>query len=169
MNINELRINNLISHNGLFCTVEIINGELDEIYFLGEDFYYSDKPENLEGVPLTEKWIKDLGLIKVNGWDYMIYWRLPENKNSNDCFELMETLQGYELPSGKICEFVDQLQNCYFFHELTGKELTSTKANYNTKMPMKPKEYCQCDFPLIRNGEYCGICGLDLEKLTLKK
>ena len=28
---------------------------------------------------------------------------------------------------------------------------------------MKPKEYCQCDFPLIRNGEYCGICGLDIE------
>jgi len=28
---------------------------------------------------------------------------------------------------------------------------------------MKPKEYCQCDFPLIRNGEYCGICGKDIE------
>ena len=28
---------------------------------------------------------------------------------------------------------------------------------------MTPKEYCQCDFPLIRNGEYCGNCGKDLE------
>ena len=59
MNIKELRINNLISHNGLICTVEIINGELDEIYFLGEDFYHCDKPENLEGVPLTEEWIEE--------------------------------------------------------------------------------------------------------------
>jgi len=28
---------------------------------------------------------------------------------------------------------------------------------------MKPKDYCQCDFPIIRNGEYCGNCGLDIE------
>ena len=28
---------------------------------------------------------------------------------------------------------------------------------------MKPKDYCQCDYPLIRNGEYCGICGKDIE------
>ena len=28
---------------------------------------------------------------------------------------------------------------------------------------MKPKDYCQCDFPIIRNGEYCGDCGLDIE------
>jgi len=78
---------------------------------------------HLKPIPLTEKWIKDLGLIKVIGWNDVVFWRLPEDKNSNDCFELMETLQGYELPSGKICEFVHQLQNCYFFHELTGKEL----------------------------------------------
>jgi len=83
--------------------------------------------ECLEPILLTEEWIKDLGLIKVIGWDDMVFWRLPEDKNLNDCFELMETLQGYELPSGKICEFVHQLQNCYFFHELTGKELTLNK------------------------------------------
>jgi len=28
---------------------------------------------------------------------------------------------------------------------------------------IKPKDYCQCDFPLIRNGEYCGDCGKDIE------
>jgi len=28
---------------------------------------------------------------------------------------------------------------------------------------MKPKDYCTCDFPLIRNGEYCGNCELDIE------
>ena len=28
---------------------------------------------------------------------------------------------------------------------------------------IEAKEYCQCDFPLIRNGEYCGNCGLDIE------
>ena len=67
MNINELRINNLISHNGLICTVEIINSELNEIYFLGEDFYHSDKPENLEGVPLTEEVLLKFGF---ENWGY---------------------------------------------------------------------------------------------------
>jgi len=27
----------------------------------------------------------------------------------------------------------------------------------------KTLKYCLCDYPLIRNGEYCGNCGLDLE------
>ena len=31
----------------------------------------------------------------------------------------------------------------------------------------KTLKYCQCDFPLIRNGEYCGNCGKDIE--TAKK
>jgi len=33
---------------------------------------------------------------------------------------------------------------------------------------MTPKDYCQCDFPLIRNGEYCGNCGKDLETGNIK-
>ena len=28
---------------------------------------------------------------------------------------------------------------------------------------MKPKDYCACDFPIIRNGEYCANCGKDIE------
>ena len=28
---------------------------------------------------------------------------------------------------------------------------------------MQAKDYCQCDFPIIRNGEYCGDCGKDIE------
>jgi len=108
MNINELRINNLISHRGLICTVEIINGELNEIYFLGEDFYHSDKPENLEGVPLTEEWILKFEKVSWINKDILgiFYWFNGEKK--------------YIL-------FVHSFQNTYF--ELTGKELTSTKAN----------------------------------------
>ena len=33
---------------------------------------------------------------------------------------------------------------------------------------MKPKDYCTCDYPLIRNGEYCGNCGLDIETGNIK-
>ena len=33
---------------------------------------------------------------------------------------------------------------------------------------MKPKDYCQCDFPIIRNGEYCGICEKDIETGNIK-
>jgi len=31
------------------------------------------------------------------------------------------------------------------------------------KINMKPKDYCTCDFPIIRNG---GDCGKDIEKLN---
>ena len=34
---------------------------------------------------------------------------------------------------------------------------------------MKSKDYCQCDFPIIRNGEYCGNCGKDIESKEVCK
>jgi len=111
MTASELRIGNyVLDELGLFEEVDI-------------ESLLNNKFKQYSPIPLTEEWLIKLGLIKVIGWDDMVFWRMPEDKNSNDCFELMETLQGYELPSGKICEFVHQLQNCYFFHELTGKEL----------------------------------------------
>jgi len=131
MNINELRINNLISHNGLICTVEIINGELNEIYFLGDDFYHYDKPENLEGVPLTEEWIE--------GW----ILTLPKNKlkfniKREYVFEAIRfiinkyiilTIHNDEIVSLGLLnqsfsiqlKYVHTFQNIYF--ALTGKEL----------------------------------------------
>ena len=42
IHINELRIGNLIERNGIFAKIEIINNELDEVYFFSEDFYHSD-------------------------------------------------------------------------------------------------------------------------------
>jgi len=119
MNINELRINNLISHRGLICTVEIINGELDEIYFLGEDFYHWDKPENLEGVPLTEEWLLKFGFEKKSGWDDYEYYIKDEVEiifNENVMFKNSIENQ---------IEYVHQIQNIYF--ALTNEELTLNK------------------------------------------
>ena len=39
---------------------------------------------------------------------------------------------------------------------------------HNAKKLAKEKDYCKCDFPLIRNGEYCGICEKDIENKTLE-
>ena len=135
MNINELRINNLISHNGLICTVEIINGELNEIYFLGEDFYHSDKPENLEGVPLTEEVLLEFGFSKNENDVLQIETTLmplsitlsdnyPDEKYKAWVYE--DENFSYHIISDNI-KYVHTLQNLYF--ALKGKELASIKAN----------------------------------------
>jgi hypothetical protein len=56
----------------------------------------------------------------------MIFWRFDEF--SPNVYELLE-LNGsgeikYESPSGAIIEHVHTLQNTYYFHVLSGKELT---------------------------------------------
>ena len=137
MNINELKINNLISHRGLICTVEIINGELNEIYFLGEDFYHWDKPENLEGVPLTDEWIEEWILtlpknkLKFNIKREYVFEAIRFIINKyiiltihNDGIVSLGLLnQSFSIQ----LKYVHTFQNIFF--ALTGKELTSTKAN----------------------------------------
>jgi len=127
MKANELRINNLISHNGLICTVEIINGELNEIYFLGKDFYYSDKTENLDVIPLTDEWLLKFGFEKESNKSYstgeeIVYsvYRLDEltynSIQKNWWFNGVLSNQPI---------YVHQLQNLY--HALTNEELTLIK------------------------------------------
>ena len=82
--INELRIGNLIRVNGILSKIEIINNELDEVYFLGEDFYHSDFCCNIEPIPITKEWLLKFGflIIEINGkfeatlpnFRYNIYW-----------------------------------------------------------------------------------------------
>lgn len=82
------------------------------------------KESNLAGVPLTEEWLLKFGFVKYEGWDSQIYWCLESDKENFNRFELFLTMQGFESPSGKAIKYVHTLQNCYFFHELTGNELT---------------------------------------------
>ena len=74
--------------------------------------------------PLIEEWLLKFGFESCEGWDDMIFWILPDEIDNSDRFELLETDKGYELPSGSICPSVHLLQNCYYFHYLTGEELT---------------------------------------------
>jgi len=119
MNINELSINNLISHNGLICTVEIINGELNEIYFLGEDFYYSDKPENLEGVPLTEEVLLKFGFEKIITSDvFPTFFRNKINVNDGIVYVCGCGFLNH-------IKYAHQLQNVFF--DFNNEELTLNK------------------------------------------
>ena len=76
-------------------------------------------------IPITEDWLVKLGMVKYEGWDGTIFWRRNEDEMTHERFELMETIHGYEAPSGKIIESVHILQNAYYFHTLTGEELTT--------------------------------------------
>jgi len=80
--------------------------------------------KDIAPIPLTEDWLERFGFIRFKGWDGMDFWILEKDKSTYERFEILETEQGYELRSCQICEYVHILQNAYYFHELTGEELT---------------------------------------------
>jgi hypothetical protein len=126
MELNEFRVGNLVMHP-LFDTPAPIKAIAYNGLYIGDAS--KGCPLHLsvfEPLKLTEKWIRDLGGYRFLGWDDMVFWRFDEF--SPNIFELME-LNGtgetkYEAPSGAIIEYVHTLQNAYYFHVLTGKELT---------------------------------------------
>lgn len=125
MKSNELRIGNYFKYGDK--TFKVLG--------IGNDFILANSNrgnvefsiEDVEPTLLTEEWLLKFGFGKYIGWDDMEFYCLLSDGGNSDRFELMVTNQGYELPSGKICEFVHQLQNCYFFHELTGTELKTSQ------------------------------------------
>ena len=117
MKANELRIGNLTSAG---IVIEIQK----------ECFYVHDGKSSLKNtwfdinpIKITEEWLLKFGFKKYIGWDDMEFWCLLNDGAKPNRFELYETLQGFESPSGKIIKEVHTLQNCYFFHELSGEEL----------------------------------------------
>lgn len=126
MKANELRIGNIIEYNNK--EIGIVSGVQEFLFNDGKvainqrvDIFYH--VENINSIPLTEEWLLKFGLKKYIGWDDMEFWCLLDDGAKPDRFELYKTLQGFESPSGKIIEHVHTLQNCYFFHELSGEEL----------------------------------------------
>jgi len=120
--INELRIGNLIERNGIIATIEVINNELDEVYFLGKDFYYSDFCCNITPIPLTKDWLSKFGFFIVD-YNSEFEASLPNIRYS------VCKIKGYN--GFLFCDskqtlthfnYVHQLQNLYF--ALTGAELT---------------------------------------------
>lgn len=120
MKIQELRIGNYIQKNGLNATVEIINGEVNEIYYLGDDFYYSDSIDDLRATTLNEEWLLKFGFKQVRS--------LLTKRYESKC----EKVLIYIMPETGVfangvvndirLQYVHQLQNLYF--ALTGAELT---------------------------------------------
>lgn len=62
--------------------------------------------------------LKNCNFIQYKGWDDQYYWLLIKDKDNPNRFELLETDNGFLLTSDEKIEFLDQLQNCYYFHSL---------------------------------------------------
>lgn len=123
---NELRYGNYIDCFGI---KEVINISKNKIKVRSEQegTITSEKIPlkslSLKPIPITEEWLLKFGFYKFIGWDDFEFWR-PKNFGGGNDFELMVTNSGFELPSGAICKFAHQLQNTYYYHLLTGEELT---------------------------------------------
>ena len=131
MKINQLRIGNYIQKNGLIASVEIINGEVDEIFYLGDDFYYSDNIDDLREIPLTEEWLLKFGFKKIiydsEETGYGVGYDL-EHKEFHlsycDDFSISISYKKEDIgivPDIELFRNVHQLQNLYYL--LTGEEL----------------------------------------------
>lgn len=119
MNIKELRIGNLIERNGVLSTIEIINNELDEVYFLGEDFYYSDFCCNIEPIHLTGEWLQKFGSKPRFQNTEFIYNRF--RIVFKESYGYWDVIDNYSLAYITKVEFVHELQNLIF--TLTGDDL----------------------------------------------
>ena len=121
VSVTDFRIGNLIQRNGVICTVELINGETEEIYFLGKDFYYSDNVIYIEPIQITEEWLLNFGFVlygkeatdsnSPSDW----YWIKKGFKFSIDNLTYLNNQLGVKI------KYVHQLQNLYF--ALVGSEL----------------------------------------------
>lgn len=116
MKIQELRIGNYIQRNDIPCTVELINGETEDVYFLGKDFYYNDNVMYIEPILLNQDWLLKLG------------FEMYEFDNKANQFRFKDRLivyrEGYlhDYGTSVKLEFVHQLQNLYF--AIIGTELS---------------------------------------------
>ena len=120
MKATELRIGNYVTFTDETKTIATISPA-----DFAREFHKGYHFDGYELIPLTDEWLVKLGMVKYEGWDDTILWRRNEDEMIHERFELMETIQGYESPSGKIIESVHILQNAYYFHTLTGEELTT--------------------------------------------
>ena len=127
MEANELRIGNYV-YNDYLKKNKQINGIFDnEIWLseIGEDeFDQRSIIDSINPIPLTEKWLVDLGFVKEKDlfWlgEYIVY---KLNKKKLYLFGIDSQIfdQCYQVN----CEYVHQLQNLCFV--LTNKELVLTK------------------------------------------
>jgi hypothetical protein len=114
---NELRIGNYLYLGNNKTPIQLKN-ELFSLILSGDASIKAFKP-----IELTKEILLMCGFVQFDGWDEQKYWCLPNEKELPNVFELFETDNGYELPSGVKCEFLHTLQNCYYFHYLNN-ELT---------------------------------------------
>lgn len=109
MEARELRIGNYILREGVEKPIQVVVIDVTET-----NFFTKCKP-----IPLTEEILsKNCNFKRYKGWDDQHYWSLEKEHDNSNRFELFETDNGFELLSGAKCDFVHQLQNCYYFHYL---------------------------------------------------
>jgi hypothetical protein len=117
MNVQELRIGNLIHYSGSYLTED--NNEFNEslaAYLL----LVRDEWDFVKPIPLTEEWLLKFGFEQASD-----YWTEP----GNGCFELGKQKEGWvycvntrEYDVSEPIQYVHQLQN--LFYAVTGRELT---------------------------------------------
>ena len=118
----DLRVDNYIQYNGVIGIVREINHRDVFVHIpdnnTNANWGYTG--DQLQGIPLTEKWMRDFGFNNSIGGDSN-WW---DCKNHQFGGGILYDGGDFELCFFELapCEHVNQLQNLYF--TITGEELT---------------------------------------------
>jgi hypothetical protein len=119
----ELRIGNLVLFGKSIMVVDTISSSDNAILIMRSGNHVTVNLKHCEPIKLTEDILLKCKMVKRQGWDSQVHWRVMQDENDHLRFELFETAQGYELPSGHIMDSLHVLQNAYCFHYAGKKEL----------------------------------------------
>jgi hypothetical protein len=131
MKPNELRIGNLVYHNGSVIEVENVIDFCINMIFNNYSGSREDQIdiEEIEPIPLNEEWLLKFGAINMSGWTGLKFDFEVWDEKAEYTFELMDgilTLYHFDNRLKKIeTPYVHQLQNLYF--AMTGEELKIVK------------------------------------------
>lgn len=138
MNANELMIGNYImpisgnfESNKMYKTLEKNEGFM-QINALGI-YEFSKKLIRIEPIPITEKWLLDLGFVlRYYNEDKAkpLMWKVQQNRHIEIYFEPVVSAYAFKINSLQYStpiNYVYQLQNLYF--SLTGKPLRLVEQN----------------------------------------
>jgi hypothetical protein len=123
MKIQELRIGNYILDEGEFATVELINGETEEIFYKGTKTYLSDNIQYIDPIIINEYNLKKIGFKVCFDNEFNTSYRYKEIEYNlpKHNLTIYKGFAFFKRMSFKI-EYIHELQNLYFC--LTGYELT---------------------------------------------
>ena len=124
MKIQELRIGNYILDEENFVTVELINGEMEEVTYKGQKTYLTDHIDYILPIEITESILINLGFSIVFDNEFNLAYAFNDLQYHMPKHKMSSNFVFYKRLTFKT-KYLHELQNLHF--ALTNNELVLKK------------------------------------------